>query len=178
VGRVVIAIIDLAHCGTTMTAGVLERIGVPMLLQRGKRDKLEDMDAIDALRQGTFAQLVRQRASLPVWGFKWPGAWKFAPVLRECLPDATYVAIFKESVSVTYRRFGTIGGGKLEATCRWMAEQVAGINATGLPVHWLSYLEAVRSPCAFTARLARLVGVTVTGGQMDSVLEWIRGKAE
>jgi hypothetical protein len=167
-----IAVIDLAHCGTTMVAGVLERLGVPMVLSRGRKDKLEDLDVYAALPDaGKFSNLVQRRGDL-AWGFKCPGAWKY-PGSLALLPDPVFVAIYKDPVSVTLRRFGTISGGKLAQTCRWMADNVRGINESGLPVHWLSYLEAVRKPGQFTAQLAQLAGTNVTGGQMDAILEWI-----
>lgn len=166
----VIGVVDLAHCGTTMTAMVLERIGVPMLFRYGNRKKLEDREVIDALLCGeTFPALVEHRSGF-TWGFKYPGAWKFAPLLQEYIPDAVYVAIYKDPVSVTYRRFGSIGGGKLAKTTLWMLDNIEGLNASGLDVHWLSYRDAIVGPCGFVGRLAGLAGVSVTGGQMDAAL--------
>ena len=173
----VVGIIDLAHCGTTMTAGVLERIGVPMVLNRGKRSKLEDLDVIEALREdATFEQLTKQRQGI-TWGFKYPGAWLFADRLR-MLDEAVFLAIYKDPVSVTQRRFGKIGGGKLAKTVSWMQRSIDGINESGLPVHWLSYAHAIRYPCEFTGRLGALAGIRPTYGQIDSVLEWMFPKGQ
>ena len=178
----VIAIVDLAHCGTTMTAGILERLGVPMVWKR-TNGKLEDDDVAQALgtvkepqNSRELARLVEQRGDL-TWGFKIPGAWKFAPVLREHLRDPVYLAIYKDPVSVTLRRFGTVDTRRLAKTTRWMHESIVGIRECGLPVWWLSYLDAMRGPCQFVEHLAELAGVGVTGSQMDACLAWIRREA-
>ena len=169
----VVGIIDLAHCGTTMTAGVLERIGVPMVFDHSGARKLEDSEVMAALQEpAKFSTLVKRRG-VDGWGFKFPGAWKYAKTLRFCLPEAVYVAIYKDPVSVTMRRFGTISGGKLAKTVRWMADNVDGLQSSGLEVAWLSYAHAMRYPCQFVTKLAGLAGVNVTGGQMDAVLEWM-----
>lgn len=170
----IIAILGLAQCGTTMTAGIFERLGVPMMLGEGKREKLEDMTVFGALEStATLERLVEQRASLPAWGFKLPGAWLYAPVLRECLPDAVYLAILKDPASVAWRRFGATGTRELEKTCNWMARCIAGIAESGLPVRWLSYLDAIRTPRAFVDRVAQLAGIEATVEQTSSALEWM-----
>jgi len=66
-----VAVVDLAHCGTTMVAGILERIGVPVVLGRDN-GKLEDQSVIGALRNtDQFQRLIDERRGL-MWGFKFP----------------------------------------------------------------------------------------------------------
>jgi len=93
--------------------------------------------------------------------------------MRDCLVDPVYLAIYKDPVSVTLRRHGTICGARLARTTRWMAENIAGINKSGLDVHWLSYSRAVARPERFVHELAKLAGMDATQEQIDAAVGWI-----
>ena len=177
-----VVILGLAHCGTTMVARCLEILGVPMAGgTRYKPDKWEDLGIIKALQdEHAFATIVETR-NTRTWGFKYPGAWKFAPLLKKYLISPVYLAIYKDPVSVTLRRFGTITAHKLRNTIRQMEDSIDGIMESGLPVEFLSYKDAIAGPREFVERLADLAGVPVLIERLDAAESYIRpsqGKRE
>lgn len=161
-GRTV-AIIDFAHSGTTMLAGICEIFGVPMSGDDRHPWKIEDYEVIEAIQAGeeAFAAVVAQRSQdHNLWGFKWPGAWKFAPVLKAQLPEPIYLAIYKDVVSITRRRFGNTRPPwprKIRNTGRQMKASIDGIYASRLPVRFLSYHDAIMDPLQFVKQVARVV---------------------
>jgi len=168
-----VVILDLAHCGTTMVAGVFQLLGVPMVGDQYDSTKWEDLEIIRALQdESAFAWLVANKP--PLWGFKYPGAWKFAPLLKAHLRNPVYFAIYKGPVSVTIRRFGSVNATKLQNTIRQMNASIDGIIASGLPVHCLSYEFAILAPRAFASRLANLTGLSVNKSQLDAVERYVQ----
>lgn len=172
-GRTV-AIIDFAHSGTTMLSGLCHILGVPMVFERYKLNKLEDWDVIETIRrEKQFAQLVdRRNRQYASWGFKLVGAWKFPKSLVH-LRDPLYLAIYKDPVSVTGRRFGAISFNKLDNTLEQMRLSVQGIMDSGLPVRVLSYQRAINSPEVFVTELGEILGVEV-GDRLPRATEFIR----
>jgi hypothetical protein len=108
------------------------------------------------------------------WGFKSPGAWLRAEWLQKYLPDPLYLAIYKDAVSVTYRRFGHLSALALENTVEQFRESIYGIRMCGLPVTWLSYERAIVSPAAFVRDLADLAHLLPTQEQLRRAAAFIR----
>jgi hypothetical protein len=175
-----VAIVDFAHSGTTMLAGVLEILGIPMVGPRYRPLKWEDLDVIESLRdEQRFALLVAQRhKEHAIWGFKYPGAWKFAPLLERYLDDPVYLAIFKEPVSVTGRRFNAVTLNKLGNTLEQMRLAAEGMRATGWPIHLLSYHRATVAPLAFVTELMQVTGIRTTPGRVDAAVRFIQPNPE
>ena len=171
-----VAIIDFAHAGTTMLAGVCEILGVPMVGRRYKPMKWEDLDVVEALEnEGAFAALVEQRnEQYKLWGFKYCGAWKFQPLLERYLRDPVYLAIFKEPVAVTRSRFGRITPDKVLNTIIQFQKAVEGMRDTTPEVHLLSYEQAIINPWLFVRQVIRLIGIQPTPGQCDAAIEFIQ----
>jgi len=131
------------------------------------------LEVIKALQdESEFAWLTTIKPK--VWGFKYPGAWKFAPLLKAYLIDPVYFAIYKEPVTVTIRRFGSVNATKLQNTIRQMNASIDGIIASGLPVRFLSYENAITAPRAFASRLANLCGLQVDKSQLDAIERYIQ----
>lgn len=173
-----VAIIDYAHCGTTMLAGICQLLGVPMVGNDYKEDKLEDQEIIRAFQdEWAFIKLVSQRdAEHRIWGFKYPGAWKFASLLR-LLRDPIYFAIFKDPVSVTRRRFGTDNyhlAWKARNTAAGFVNSLDGMSSMSQPVHLLSYERAIAAPEAFVCEVADLIGIEVGDETIVRAAAYIR----
>jgi len=171
-----VAIIGVAHHGTTMVAGIYELLGVPMAGAHRKERKWEDREIVAALKdERRFKTTVAERdAQHEVWGFKSPGAWLVAPWLGKYLRDPLYLAILKDPVTVTMRRFGRISSNKIENTIEQMRRSVYGMRLSGLPVEWLSYQMAVLSPRLFVRYLAALAGLYPTAEQYERAVDWIQ----
>ena len=173
-----VAIIDFAHSGTTMLAGLCHILGCPMVGDRYKSKKWEDLDVIEAIRDEVrFAELVgRRNAQRHVWGFKMPGAWKFPNSLAH-LRDPVYLAIYKDPVSVTMRRFGKLGLGKVGNTLEQMRLSTEGLASSGLPVHVMSYHWATQNPGAFVKHLVNVTGLTPDYEQVVRAAAFIQPNA-
>ena len=182
-----IAIVAFAHCGTTMLAGICEILGIPMVGDHYTVSKWEDLEVIEILQSGdeqAWADLVAQRNEQhEAWGFKYPGAWQYLPLLQRTLRDPVYLAIWRDAQSVTRRRFGRSQRnwrGKLRNTIRQQRNSMEGIHKARVPVHHLSYLDAVLEPQRFIRHVARLVGKEPTEAEVAWIAQYIqpnRGKA-
>ena len=176
---VTVAIIDFAHSGTTMVAGICEILGVPMVLGDHHRIKWEDHSVIEAIQQGegAFAALVERRSHLAAWGFKYPGAWKFPEALAH-LRNPVYLAIYKDPVSVTRRRFGTSEDRAMKKLRNTMRQMMKSINALyytfGQPVHVLSYQKAIIAPEAFVREIAIAIGLDGGNALINKAAEYIQ----
>ena len=173
------AVIDVAHCGTTMVAGCLDILGVPMVGRRYSGMSWEVIEIAKALSAGreAFAELARSRDGR-TWGFKHPGAWRFT-WLGEVLVEPIYLAIYKDPVSVArrVRQHGCADGHPLVDTTRRMFTSAGGIVASGLPVHWLSYGDAIARPRTFVeelAHLAYLAGVEASAARVCAAVRFIQ----
>lgn len=176
-----IAIIDLAHNGTTMLAGILEILGVPMVGGRHHTRKWEDHDIIEGLRRNDtkkFTEEVAKRdAKHKVWGFKCVGAWRYFDVMDQHLTNPVYLAIFKDPVSVTYRRWQGDKNDfvrKVRNTLNQMKESINEIYNSGRPTHLYSYTKAIVVPKMFIRRLVGDIGLEVTEGEMDRAAAYIQ----
>jgi hypothetical protein len=169
-----VVILDMAHCGTTMLAGIVHRLGIPMMGENSLVDRVEDLDVRDALSsEATFRALCRERNGRS-WGFKHPGAWRFAEWLRDYLEYPYYLAIYKDPVSVTWRASRQINGQCLLYTMRRMNDSISGIQASGLPVFWLSYHEAVTEPVLFVRRVAAILGLDADADTVAAAAAFIQ----
>jgi len=172
-----IAIIAFSHSGTTMVAGILEILGVPMVGPQYDLAKWEDIEVIKALKTGQFADIVAQRnAQHERWGFKFPGAWRYLATLDHCLREPLYLAIWKDAVSVTRRRFRTQDRWlrKIQNTVHQFSDAVDGICASHLPVQMLSYQIAVMQPRQFVEDIARLAGIDAEEDRLDRATRYIQ----
>ena len=165
-----VAIIDCAHHGTTMVAGICEILGVPMVGKNYKSGKWEDTEMVEAQQsEEKFAEVVAQRnAEHDIWGFKSPGAWLRAPWMGKYLRNPIYLAIYKDPVSVALRRhrLTTVDwrGGMTWAvgdTIRQMDKSIQGMRAGGFPVHCLPYQQAIVDPVGFVRHIADVIGIVV-----------------
>lgn len=159
-----VAILDASHCGTTMLAGVVQALGVPMTLG-GDRGFLEDAALADSLRsREAFETLVAERSG-QAWGFKHNGAWRFARWF-DCLENPMYFAIYKDPGTMARRFKREMDAHAVLDMVLRMKRSLCGVIASQLPVHVLSYLDAVRAPYLFAERVADLCGLGVTERQL------------
>ena len=160
----------MAHCGTTMLAQCLWHLGVPMLLG-GDRGHCEDAEIAHALRKRAWFEAEVEKRRGQLWGFKHPGGWRFARYFG-CLERPRYLAIYKDFVSVSRRyehnmaQQGVEPDHYVQITAERMLNSINGVMASGLPVDYLSYLDAVRDPYQFVVDVVRVCGLGVTEKQL------------
>jgi hypothetical protein len=154
-----VVILDCALCGTSMLAGLVHRLGIPMVRDNCRLDKMEDLDIRDALqKEADFARLVQERSGAD-WGFKWSELARFAAWFKAYLENPIYLAIYKDPVSIAWRRHQEINAKTALDSVLRMRDSLTRIIGSGLPVHILSYTEAVTSPLVFVRRLASIIRV-------------------
>ena len=173
-----VGIIEFAHCGTTMVAGICHILGVPMVSENYKRNKLEDLDVINTIAdEQAFAKLVKERNERHgTWGFKRPGAWTFPDSLVH-LRNPIYLAIYKDPVSVTHRRFGGSQirlSHKIRNTGRQMKHTIDGIYAWNPSVHFLSYCRAIIAPKQFVQEIAEVIQIDPSEEAFNKAVRFIR----
>lgn len=174
-----VAIIDYAHAGTTMLAGMCQILGVPMVGRNYRPEKWEDLDIIEGLKLGSrFDEVVQERnKQYDTWGFKALGAWRYRPRVEDRLRNPIFLAIYKDPVSVTMRRFGypkTCVGRKIVATLKSYIESVDGVRNVGDNVHFFSYSKAVTAPVEFTRRLANTIETEPSKDAMEEAAGFIQ----
>lgn len=170
----VIIVMEHAHCGTTMVAGILHLLGVWM--GDPSNYHLEDERIIDALSdECLFARIVYKRNKrYPDWGFKYPGAWRYADTLKKYLPHAVYFSIYKDPVSVTMRRFGKLSTNRVESTIRQFSMSINGIKSSGLRINYLSYSDAHIDPYSFVLRIADIAKLSPTEEMIKAAVQFIQ----
>ena len=171
-----IAVVDFAHGGTTMLAGILQLLGVPMVGKHYRIEKCEDLEVIQAMHdEGKFQQVVECRnRQHPVWGFKMPGAWHYAELLKNNLRSPIFLAIFKDPVSVTRRRFGKVSRLRLISTLNQMQKAADGMRNNNLDVQLLSYLDACNNRELFVDNLIKIAQLEPTHEQRRQAVEFIQ----
>lgn len=178
-----IAIIDQARNGTTMLTGIYHILGVPMWFKHPNRMTYEDLDLTGSMTYPKeFAREVAKRnEKFDLWGFKQPGAWKYADIFKENLIDPLYLAIFKDPVSLTRRRYkGEVTPFHLERTFELYQWSIDGIIKSELPVTFLGYLDAITQPERFVRRCAELAELEASEAAIRRAVDWItpnKGKA-
>jgi len=176
-----VVVLDHAHCGTTMLAGMLEIAGVPMVGSNYKEEKWEDLDIVESLSSGNekrFARIVKQRNDkYDIWGFKYAGAWRFMDLMVKHLRNPIFLAIYKDPVTVTMRRFGNRHAfmGKVKNTLKQFIEGMNGMLATRQPVYALSYHKAVVAPEQFAQEVMDIVGIEA---DVDKLARFIQPNRE
>jgi hypothetical protein len=176
-----VAIIDFAHCGTTMMAGIYEILGVPMVADDYHQMKWEDHEIIlpaKAGDDGLLAAVVASRnAQYDTWGFKFPGMLRVSPWLAPLLADPVYIAIYKDLVSVTRRRFGTSNRQlyrKMLNTAKQMQSSMQSIASSGLEVHLFSYCKAIVDPVGFVLSLASVAELEPQNECIDRAADYVQ----
>ena len=177
VAKRTIVVLDLAHSGTTMVAGILHILGVPMVRRPEHLIRMEDREIIGMCREERAMRKlisVRNRSS-EVWGYKHPGAWKFAPMPMRMLTNPIYIAIYKDIVTVTRRRFNSNSLRCLANTAEQIFESLRGLAGSGLePLHVLSYTEAVVSKREFVCKLSEIAGISPAQRLIDAAVGYIQ----
>ncbi len=176
-----IVVVAFAHCGTTMTTGVFEALGVPMVGENYLEGNWEDQDAIESIEHGdesSFRELVAKRnAESPVWGFKYTEAYYYMDKLRRNLRNPVYFAIWKDPMSVTQRKYG-YGNGlfllDMQQTCIEMKRAAGIIFQSGEQVNMLSYSQAIAAPHRFVQHLVDISGLTVASSDIEMAAKTVR----
>lgn len=173
-----IVVLDMAHSGTTMLAGILHLLGVPMWLKVYDPTKLECLEVQSAVNneQWFMAYARARNEEQETWGFKMCGAWRYGRLFKNHLDNPIYFVIYKDPVTVSKRRFNkdVITRFMLRGTLNQMIESIQGIYDEGLPVNILSYQDAVLKPQWFVNHILSIIRINPPENAIDNAMSFIQ----
>ena len=176
--------------GTSMVAGAIAMLGVPMGKDLPENIEDPNFNPIDhdTARRGPFIDHVRQtvrerNATHPVWGWKYPRADRYLKDIVADLRNPRLVVVQRDPAPATIRgvraarRLGEDEAAAAYRTARErlkvMATQLDMVEALGLPSYLLSYEKAVLFPRRFLRDLAGFVGCPLPD-DVSPILEFMK----
>lgn len=169
--------------GTTMAAGCLHHLGVPMGDSAGPV-VFEDQVIGKSLDRGDLRgfrlAIANMNASYPVWGWKRPSAFRHLDLVAAEFREPYFIAIFRDPVAVALRehismRFDPTPA--LEVTLETYSTIARFLSETNRPVLAVSYEKALRYPLHFVEALVGFVG-PVSNESIDAALAFIDPEPE
>lgn len=167
--RRTVVIFGLERGGTSGVAGVVRALGVD--LGAGTEKNNEDYRFHEATPEDV-RELIRQRnEERDLWGFKYPNAGRFLPLVAQDLRHPYYVVVHRDPVSTALSR-SRWDGEETERTT-WMALHEAGtlgfanmeyVLAAGAPCLLVSNALAVGRPADLVDELADFIHVDRPSG--------------
>ena len=96
--------------GTTMMAGVLEILGIPMVGEQHNRRMWEDKEISLNLKnkQKLESIIAKRNETHKIWGFKYPNLNKYFDMLSTMLINPCFLVIFRDPVAIFYKKSGTL----------------------------------------------------------------------
>lgn len=175
-----IAIVACTQSGSTMLAGVLEILGVPMVSGDYNEKKWEDRDIkcnlYPELKEDKFLQAIKERNKNKVWGFKFAGGWRFMPLFKKHLRNPVFLAILRDPVATSYTRFGKsrINLHRLLNTIRVQEREMQGIKDSTRDVLIFSYEKAIAFPEKFVLDVMKRVGIKASKERVRAATSYIQ----
>lgn len=180
VAEYTVVIFGVPRGGTTMVAGVAEKIGLNIGQDLGHN--LEDADFDRTSQEHMQAAIAERNSRLPVWGWKYPSASVYLSALMPYLRNPRFVVVWRDPLTAAIRAVEDIKqkGLKHEAETRramqaveaMVARQmnnVALLKQAGVPALLVSYEKAVRRPHDFITQLAGFMGMPVPEDMAETV---------
>ncbi len=165
-----ILISGTARGGTSFAASALLRLGVPFSRPDHRREVSKRTHEHKALRDAFKAgdgDRLKEIAddfsrSCDVWAWKLPQIHEDFDLIQRCIANPHFVFIFKEPVSIAFRRNDVKGSEFLEAMNKAIDDYtrlVRFATAIKAPVLFIGYDTAMSSTEAFLAEAAKFAGV-------------------
>lgn len=185
-------VMGVARGGTSMVAGALRQLGVP-IGDRLDEAAQEDLDFIELQQRhlfrnryllpylglhGPFRQLVRQRnRSHDLWGWKDPMSFLYVRGLRGVLRLPHVIAVFRDPLAAAEREniaMGTPHMVSLPQVIRRYRRMVAAIRAMKCPALLISYERSLEQPEAFVRALAEFTGLSCEEDRVAEIATFVR----
>jgi hypothetical protein len=159
-----LVVIGLARSGTSMVAGALHKLGVPM----GPKENVvyEDVALAKALESRDDAaarRLIAERnAAYPVWGIKRPGLLPQLERIEGELRNPEYIVTFRDLFAIANRNRLSVFSevlANMEESLKQYQQVLRFLSRCQRRVLLLSYEKAMARPLFFVAALARFAGI-------------------
>ena len=157
-----VVVFGLPRGGTTMVAGLAQRVGVDM--GANLPVNLEDPEFGELPVDQLVAAIRRNNATKQLWGWKYPLAARYLPQVHPEIRNPHYVIVCRDLLASSIRmvRRGVDFTAALQGAQR---RQQANLDVlTSLPAKYLlvSYEKGVQKPVALTRDIAAFCGGQVT----------------
>ncbi|MBV6631974.1 MAG: sulfotransferase [Alphaproteobacteria bacterium] len=157
--RFVVGIVGIPRSGTSMTAGCLATLGIPMG-DKLDRAVYEDFAVSALIEKGDMAAITEfanaQSETHLVWGWKLPMGYQRLDLLAEAIPQMKLIAMYRDPLAITERNRISMDM-ETEKTLRWAAEETVAFTDAVLkypgPTALVSYEKALLDPEGFIDRL-------------------------
>lgn len=184
-----VVVLGASRSGTTMTAGVLQILGVEF----GDRidDRAEDVDITRCLRRTRsglrllsapsarreFAGLLRQRrARWGTFGFKAPELSRQLPLMAGVIPEAFYVCVLRNPLPAALsaqRHTGRVWVDALASTARRQTLIAHFLRRTDRPVAVFTHEGALADPAGFVQDLAAFLSLTPSSERVATARRFV-----
>lgn len=175
-----VVIFGVPRGGTTMVAGVAEKIGLNIGQNLGFN--LEDADFDRKPVPHMLRAIEERNEAMPVWGWKYPTAANYLPKLLPALRNPRFVVVWRDPLTAAIRSVEQIKQQDLRpqvetrrslgAVEMMVLRQMNNINflkQAGAPALLVSYEKVVRRPEEFVEQLAGFMGMPTPSNMADIV---------
>lgn len=156
------AVFGVMRGGTTMVAGVMRALGIPMGAAINE-DNQESAEFADRPIEEMAAAVTRNNARHAVWGWKNPNAADYLDRLWPALRNPHLVCVFRDSVANGQGLNRWHPMGRIQAVQEGLLRQQRNINLIALrncPAILISYEKAERDKALFLEEFSAVLGVT------------------
>lgn len=180
--------------GTTMVARVAEQLGVSMgsgLPSNYEDDEFNYDKMSDAVKEdpklmarGLLRAINRRNAKRDVWGWKYPRAHLYLPLIIKQLRNPQLICVLRDPVASSLRplsRKRVQKEGKAQLPTRvikqhlnWQLKNIEQIHKFNRPTFLCSYEKAVLDPTAFVADMASFIDLRSDEQSLRAAVEQIR----
>jgi hypothetical protein len=160
-------VLGVARSGTTMVAGALHHLGIPMGMGERPNDVFEDVELAGAVEgddpDRLQALIARRNDAHAVWGWKRPSAITRMERLQRQFRNPEYLVVFRDVFAIANRNRISVRAdivANMEDTLRRYAELLSFLRTCTARALLISYEKAMLRPRTFVDALAAHVGVT------------------
>lgn len=179
-GPATIVVLGVARGGTSIVAGALSLLGLPMG-ERAVDPVYEDPGLADLCESGDWngvrSCIAAYDARWPSWGFKRPSAIRYVERLQPLLRGPRFVAVFRDLASIAQRNVTSMRIAdplaNMRAAWRDYGRMLDVVEACGVPALVVSSDKAVRHRAHLIKRLAAFAGLEPDRAQIEAATTFI-----
>lgn len=176
-----VIVLGLGRSGTSMIAGILDKIGVFM---GNKKDDIvyEDLEFTYLLEESGSSSAIkafisRQNTEYSIWGWKRPKAIHYIDRFMHLLRNPYFIIPFRDLLSIATRNVISMNMDPLRALNHGNNELqllLRFINCTSFPVMMVSYEKAMLNKHLLIERTVSFLNLTVSHEQKESAIKFIQ----
>ena len=172
-----IVVIGAARGGTSMVAGILYHLGVPM--GKASAPVFEDVRIANAFETNDDEKLnkiIIEYNKNPVWGFKRPGAINYLEKIASNLRNPHFVFIFRDVFSIANRNGISMGSDLVDAMKNAIIDydkMISFIAETNFPCLLCSSEKVNAYPKKFVETMVEFTGMDVSTQDLGKAIDFV-----